>query len=294
MARPRLVSQFNTGPAHPHPTHTALPIPGCSRAARSWWWRTRTWLRPSPPAFTWFFDITDERQPMPISTFQVDGVDPDGQPQSHVRLSPAGREVQRQCAALRLVRARPAAAGHQRSVPAARSGLLRARPAGRCERASSNDVTTDDRGLLYLLDRQRGLDIIESSVYGPDHDLSATSLWQQESQPAVPSGGAGGRLRLRIGPGGQGRERRHAGRHHRTAHARHHRSDAAGAAGGRLRPGRRGQGHRLPGGRARFRPHNGVFKEYFPDGCSRARPWRPARSSTPRSRSSASYKPQRS
>ena len=38
-------------------------------------------------------------------------------------------------------------------------------PAG-CERASSNDVTTDDRGLLYLLDRQRGLDIIESSVYG--------------------------------------------------------------------------------------------------------------------------------
>ncbi|WZB60422.1 hypothetical protein WJ970_20650 [Achromobacter xylosoxidans] len=35
-----------------------------------------------------------------------------------------------------------------------------------CERASSNDVTTDDRGLLYLLDRQRGLDIIESSVYG--------------------------------------------------------------------------------------------------------------------------------
>ena len=27
MARPRLVSQFNTGPAHPHPTHTALPIP---------------------------------------------------------------------------------------------------------------------------------------------------------------------------------------------------------------------------------------------------------------------------
>ena len=136
-------------------------------------------------------------------------------------------------------------------------------PAG-CERASSNDVTTDDRGLLYLLDRQRGLDIIESSVYGPDHDLSATSLWQQESQPAVPSGGAGGRLRLRIGPGGQGRERRHAGRHHRTAHARHHRSDAAGAAGGRLRPGRRGQGHRLPGGRARFRPLQRRVQGVFP------------------------------
>jgi enamine deaminase RidA (YjgF/YER057c/UK114 family) len=27
LSRPKLVSQFNTGPAHPHPTHTALPIP---------------------------------------------------------------------------------------------------------------------------------------------------------------------------------------------------------------------------------------------------------------------------
>ena len=93
---------------------------------------------------------------------------------------------------------------------------------------------------------------------------------------------------VRVGPGGQGRERRHAGRHHRTADARHHRSDAAGAAGGRLRPGRRGQGHRLPGRRARFWPLQRRVQEYFPDGMLRARPWRPARSSTPRSRSSAS------
>ena len=36
-------------------------------------------------------------------------------------------------------------------------------PAG-CERASSNDVTIDDRGLIYLIDRQRGVDIIETTV----------------------------------------------------------------------------------------------------------------------------------
>ena len=29
---------------------------------------------------------------------------------------------------------------------------------------SSNDVTIDDRGLIYLLDRQQGLDIIETSL----------------------------------------------------------------------------------------------------------------------------------
>jgi hypothetical protein len=33
-----------------------------------------------------------------------------------------------------------------------------------CERASSNDVTVDPNGLIYLIDRQRGLHIIESTV----------------------------------------------------------------------------------------------------------------------------------
>jgi len=33
-----------------------------------------------------------------------------------------------------------------------------------CARASSNDVTLDRRGLIYLVDRQRGVDIIETSV----------------------------------------------------------------------------------------------------------------------------------
>ena len=32
------------------------------------------------------------------------------------------------------------------------------------DRASSNDVTIDDRGLIYLVDRIRGVDIIETSV----------------------------------------------------------------------------------------------------------------------------------
>ena len=32
------------------------------------------------------------------------------------------------------------------------------------DRASSNDVTIDDRGLIYLVDRIRGIDVIETSV----------------------------------------------------------------------------------------------------------------------------------
>jgi hypothetical protein len=38
-------------------------------------------------------------------------------------------------------------------------------PADGEERASSNDVTIDDRGLIYLVDRVRGLDIIETTAW---------------------------------------------------------------------------------------------------------------------------------
>jgi hypothetical protein len=34
------------------------------------------------------------------------------------------------------------------------------------ERVSSNDVTVDSRGLIYLVDRVRGLDIIETDAFG--------------------------------------------------------------------------------------------------------------------------------
>ena len=167
MARP-LVSQFNTGPAHPHPTHTALPIPGLLKGRQilvvadedvASCGRRR---RPSPGSSTSRTSASPCRSP----PFQVDGVDPDGQPQKPCpAVTSRPRSSAAMCAfawfarGLRLLDIsdpfRPREVGCYEPDP----------PAG-CERASSNDVTTDDRGLLYLLDRQRGLDIIESSVYG--------------------------------------------------------------------------------------------------------------------------------
>ena len=38
-------------------------------------------------------------------------------------------------------------------------------PAPGANRASSNDVTMDTRGLIYLVDRIRGVDIIETSLH---------------------------------------------------------------------------------------------------------------------------------
>ncbi|HEX2364838.1 MAG TPA: hypothetical protein VHJ00_07390, partial [Bradyrhizobium sp.] len=36
----------------------------------------------------------------------------------------------------------------------------------RGHRVSSNDVTIDDRGLIYLVDRIRSVDIIETTAFG--------------------------------------------------------------------------------------------------------------------------------
>ena len=118
---------------------------------------------PSAPAFTWVYDITDERNPIPISTFQVPEADRDGAPaqamtgchQPSERLNadnviPFAWFAQ----GLRLIDVsdpfRPTEVGHfLPDVPPS------------CERVSSNDVTIDSRGLIYLVDRQRGIDIVE-------------------------------------------------------------------------------------------------------------------------------------
>lgn len=168
MTQPKLVGQLNTSPAYPHPTHTCLPIPDPLKGrqimvvadedvAKLW---------PAPPAFAWVFDITEERLPLPISTINVPGIDPDGAPQPPMTgchqpserfngtIIPFAWFAQ----GLRLFDIadpyQPKEVGHYQPDP----------PDG-AERSSSNDVTIDERGLIYLIDRQRGVDIIETSVF---------------------------------------------------------------------------------------------------------------------------------
>ena len=124
-------------------------------------------LRPAAPSFTWIYDITVEQLPLPIATFQVPGLDIDGSPQPamsgchqpserfHGTVIPFAWFAQ----GLRLVDiADPFA---PREV-----GHFLPDPAGGEDRASSNDVTIDDRGLIYLVDRIRGVDIIETTAFG--------------------------------------------------------------------------------------------------------------------------------
>jgi hypothetical protein len=173
LARPRLVSGLNSSPAHPHPTHTCLKIrePLKGRSIMVVADEDVAKLRPAPPAFAWIYDITDERQPMPIATFDVEGLDPDGSPQPtmtgcHQPSEMFGGTVipfAWFAQGLRLVDIRDPF--RPREV-----GFFKPDPPAGCERVSSNDVTVDGRGIVYLTDRQRGVDLLECpDVQAPRH-----------------------------------------------------------------------------------------------------------------------------
>jgi len=167
MTKPKLVSQLNTSPMFPHPTHTCLVMPQQLKGRKIMVVADEdvAKLRPAPPAFAWVFDITQETLPLPIATFQVPGLDRDGSPQPPMtgchqpseRFTGAVLPFAWFAQGLRLVDVAdpfaPKEVGH--FVPDAAPGA---------ERLSSNDVTIDDRGLIYLVDRVSGLDIIETNV----------------------------------------------------------------------------------------------------------------------------------
>ncbi len=168
MSTPKLVSGVNSSPAHPHPTHTCLPIPGLLKGRKILVVADEdvAKLRPSPPAFAWVYDITHEAQPMPIATIRVPGQDDDGSPQPPMmgchqpseRFKGSIIPFAWFAKGLRLMDIAdpfaPKEVGYYE--PDAPDGY---------EIPSSNDVTIDDRGLIYLVDRQRGLSIIETSVF---------------------------------------------------------------------------------------------------------------------------------
>ncbi len=167
MSRPRMIAQLNTGQSFPHPTHTCLPIPQTLKGRRVMVVADEdvAKLRPSSPSFAWIYDVTHEATPIPIGTFQAPGVDPDGSPQPQMTGCHQPSERVRGSIipfawfanGLRLVDISDPFAPRE-------AGSYQPDPPPGCERASSNDVTSDDRGLLFLIDRQRGLDILESPL----------------------------------------------------------------------------------------------------------------------------------
>ena len=163
MTKPKLVSGLDWSPPFACPTHTALPIPFDIRGRRYLVVADEDVFRPADavPAFMWMVDITDETRPVPVGSFQVEGIE-GKRAAGDDRLPPALRESHRHRDPVRLVLPRPAHHRHRQSPCAARGRAFHARRRRRAATAcSSNDVTVDARGLIYLIDRLRGLTIVE-------------------------------------------------------------------------------------------------------------------------------------
>ncbi len=168
MSKPKQIATVNTSPVFPHPTHTCLPMaaPIKGRDIMVVADEDVAKLYPSAPAFTWIYDITVETMPTAISTWQVPGLDRDGTPQEPMtgchqpseRVAGTVIPFAWFAQGLRLVDIAdpfaPKEVGHFTPGTPKNS-----------ERPSSNDVTIDERGLIYLVDRVHGVDIIETSVF---------------------------------------------------------------------------------------------------------------------------------
>ncbi len=162
MTRPRFISGLDWSPPYASPTHTALPLPFPLRGRRFMLAADEDVQKTSPaaPAFLWLVDITEERHPVPISTFQVPGVTGEPQPEFTGCHQPCERVTGPEIPVawftygLRIVDvANPHALceiAHFVPEP----------PAGQA-RVLSNDVDVDNRGLIYVIDRDRGLHILE-------------------------------------------------------------------------------------------------------------------------------------
>jgi hypothetical protein len=162
MSKPKFVSGLDWSPPFGCPTHSAIPLPFdiWGRKVMIVADEDVSRIEPTPPAFLWLVDITDETRPTPFASFQVDGLDQSPQRDYTACHQPCekitGTEIPVAWFAqgLRIVDvANP-------RVPREVAHFVPDVPAG-AERVQSNDVTVDDNGLLYLIDRIRGMTILE-------------------------------------------------------------------------------------------------------------------------------------
>ena len=162
MAKPTFVSGVDWSPPFPWPTHTALPIPFPLMGRRVMLVADEDVARQGSelPSFLWVVDITDEGHPMPFASFQIEGIDGSPtkemtgchQPVEDVR----GTEIPVAWFGngLRIVDIK------NPHAPREVASFMPPVPEG-SDRVSSNDVFVDGRGLIYLIDRKRGLHILE-------------------------------------------------------------------------------------------------------------------------------------
>jgi hypothetical protein len=172
MARPKTVGAYNYHPPFPEPTHTVMPAPeiGGKRIAlaideedQAQSANEEQGRRGRPHAGISVFDVNDYAQVKPLSLFEVSELDSPfartpgvrfGAHQFHERMTGTLVHAVWFSAGLRVIDiADPMA---PREV-----GYFIPDPVGGRPAPQSNDVMLDQRGLIYMVDRHVGFDVLE-------------------------------------------------------------------------------------------------------------------------------------
>lgn len=178
IRNPRTIAHYDYHPPFPEPTHTALRVPHqiAGKELALVVDEEHPHDLSQPHAFIWVFDVDDYANIKPISTFQVVNPDlpwarahigPDGK-YGHDIYGPGSHQFQERVrkdnllyctwfsAGLRVIDLndpyKPREVGYY--VPEPFEGF---------KAPQSNDVDVDDAGVIYMIDRDRGLDILEMS-----------------------------------------------------------------------------------------------------------------------------------
>jgi hypothetical protein len=165
MTKPKFLSGLNWSPPYPSPIHTTLPLP--------WKLMGRDMMvvvdeeagkrAPAPPAFMWMIDITDEKHPVSVSTFNPEAaftIAPGHQYGAH---QPAEQVYDNKMFVTWF-------SGGLRVVDISNPYQLKEiayyvpKPGRGQSKVKSNDVYRTADGLIYLIDRLDGLEILECNV----------------------------------------------------------------------------------------------------------------------------------
>jgi hypothetical protein len=173
LKRPKTVASYNYHPPFPEPTHTVMPVPvrvGGKRIAitideedQAQSANEEQARRGRPHAGMSIFDVSDYANVKPLSLFEVSELDSPfartpgarfGAHQFHERMAGTLVFAVWFSAGLRIVDVAdplaPREVGH--FIP---------EPAGGRPAPQSNDVVLDQRGLIYIVDRHVGFDVLE-------------------------------------------------------------------------------------------------------------------------------------
>jgi hypothetical protein len=166
MSKPKCVGAIDWSPPFPWPTHSCVPIP-FKIYGRDWMLVCDEDVLPLDPAlkkemaaFMWMVDITDETRPMPVGSFQVDGVngkendEMTGCHQPIEDIKTAEVPFAWFAQGLRFIDI------SNPHTPREVASYVYDPPPGE-KRPSANDVFVDKRGLVYVIDRVRGVHIVE-------------------------------------------------------------------------------------------------------------------------------------